>query len=235
MVRVGSPGARAGLSRAPVPDPSSLAFYAVPARQLARRLLGQTLVHEPLGGVRLAARIVEVEAYEGPTDGACHARFGPTPRTRSLFGPPGHAYVYLIYGMHECFNVTALAEGAGHAVLIRGVEPLFPCDARTDGPGRLTRVLGVDRSLDGVSVREGVLRIESGPGLRAPVERTARVGVGYAGADADRAWRFFERGNPHVSRPSKSQLGQRKAADATTTTSTGTPAATVRRAPRRTQ
>lgn len=207
----------------------------MPARQLARRLLGQTLVHVLPDGTRRAARIVEVEAYEGPTDAACHARFGLTPRTRSLFGPPGHAYVYFIYGMHECFNVTAKAEGSGHAVLVRGVEPLFPCDARTDGPGRLTRVLGIDRSLDGVSLRAGTLRIEAGPGLRAGVERTPRVGVGYAGADADRLWRLFERGNPHVSRPSKSQLGQRKAAEATTTSSTGTPVATTRRAPRRTQ
>lgn len=230
MVRAGSPRPRSKL----IPDPSTLAFYAVPARELARRLIGQTLVHELPEGTR-AGRIVEVEAYEGPSDAACHARFGLTKRTRSLFGPPGCAYVYLIYGMHECFNVTALGEGSGHAVLVRGIEPLWPSPPRTDGPGRVTRALGIDRSHDGVSVRSGTLRIEAGGAARGALVRTPRVGVGYAGRDADRLWRFYEKGSLHVSRPSRSQLGQRNLAEPTTTTSTGIAAAKTTRAPRRTQ
>lgn len=201
MVRVGSPGSRAELT------PLDREFYAVSGRELAKRLLGVRLVHQ-LGEVVRAGRIVEVEAYEGPADAACHARFGLTQRTRSLFGPPGHAYVYFIYGMHECFNVTALREGAGHAVLVRGVEPEWPDAPRTDGPGRLTKAFGIDRSHDGVSLRQGPLRLEPGE-RRGRVMRSPRVGVGYAGADADRLWRFYEEGNAHVSRPSKSQLGRR--------------------------
>lgn len=190
-------------------SPQDPEFYAVPARVLAQRLLGVRLVHE-IDGVRRSGRIVEVEAYEGPNDAACHARFGLTARTRSLFGPPGHAYVYFIYGMHECFNVTALREGAGHAVLVRGIEPEWPDAPRTDGPGRLTRALGIDRSHDGRLLTQGALRLEAGARF-GRVLRSARVGVGYAGADADRRWRFYEAGNPHVSRPSKSQLGRRPA------------------------
>lgn len=223
---------RAGARRPPA---LGLDFFEVSARRLARRLLGTHLVHDAPDGTRRVGRIVEVEAYEGPEDPACHARFGVTKRTRALFGPPGHAYVYFIYGMHECFNVTALREGAGHAVLVRGIEPLWDADVRTDGPGRLTRALGIDRSLDGVSLREGALRIEPGDRKVGAIGKSARVGVGYAGAAADLPWRFFEVGNPHVSKPSRSQLGQRNAADATTTTSVGTAAARATRVPRRTQ
>ncbi len=222
-------------ARARRPTALGLDFFEVSARRLACRLLGTHLVHDAPCGTRRAARIVEVEAYEGPTDPACHARFGITTRTRTLFGPPGHAYVYFIYGMHECFNVTALREGAGHAVLIRGVEPLWDAAARTDGPGRLTRALGIDRSHDGVSLLTGSLRIEPGDRKLGTVGQSPRVGVGYAGCAADLPWRFFELGNPHVSRPSRSQLGQRNAADATTTTSVATPAAKTTRVPRRTQ
>ena len=94
-------------------------WFARDAKAIARELVGSWLVHEhPREGLRVA-RVVETEAYRGPLDLACHARAGLTRRTRSLLGEEGHAYVFLVYGMHECFNVTCLGEGAGHAVLLR--------------------------------------------------------------------------------------------------------------------
>lgn len=216
-------------------EPIKSAFFEVPATELARRLLGTHLVHDAPDGSRRTGRIVEVEAYEGPGDPACHARFGLTKRTRTLYGPPGHAYVYLIYGMYELFNVTAWHVGAGHAVLVRSIEPLWAAPVRTDGPGRLTRALGIDRSHDGQLLLRGALRLEAGDRPVGDVVVGPRVGVAYAGAAADLPWRFYEGGNRHVSRPSPSQIGQRKAAEATTTTSVGTPAERVTRVPRRTQ
>src|SRR5205085_1276090 len=97
------------------------------------------------------------EAYRGPTDLACHARVGITKRTRTLYGPPGRAYVFLVYGMYDCFNVVCLEEGRGHAVLVRAVEPVsgLPPDARTAGPGRLTRALGITRADDAMDLVGG--------------------------------------------------------------------------------
>ena len=130
-------------------------FFARDARVVARGLVGCLLVHESSAGLRVA-RIVETEAYCGPRDLACHARAGLTRRTRSLLGPEGHAYVFLVYGMHECFNVTCAREGAGHAVLVRAGEPVagFVRRARLDGPGRFARSMGLTRSHDGQDVTE---------------------------------------------------------------------------------
>lgn len=180
-------------------------WFAVPATVLARRLLGMRLVHDDGEQVR-GGRIVEVEAYQGPRDRACHARFGPTERTRSLFGPPGRAYVYLIYGMYDLMNVTAYGEGRGHAVLIRALE--LPDELRGDGPGRLTRALGITRAHDGLALfDDGALRLE--PGVRPRrIGVSARVGVGYAGSHADRKWRFFDADSRAVSRPSPRMIGQ---------------------------
>ncbi len=181
-------------------------FFAKDAVTLARQLLGTHLVHEDAGGVRIG-RIVETEAYCGPGDAACHARFGRTERTRTLFGPPGHAYVFLIYGMYDCFNVVGLAEGQGHAVLIRAVEPVSGIVGRTDGPGRLTRAMGLGRAHNGADLVGGPVRIETG---RAPARTvaTARVGVGYAGDDADLPYRFVDAGSAHVSRPAARLIGR---------------------------
>ncbi len=181
-------------------------FFARDAVTLARDLLGTHLVHEMEGGVRIG-RIVETEAYCGPDDAACHARFGRTERTRALFGPPGHAYVFLIYGMYDCFNVVGLAEGQGHAVLVRAVEPVSGIAGRTDGPGRLTRAMGLSRAHDGMGLQRGPVRIEPG---RAPVRTaiTARVGVAYAGDDADLPYRFVDAGSAHVSRPAARLIGR---------------------------
>jgi DNA-3-methyladenine glycosylase len=168
-------------------------FFARPALTVARALLGQVLVH----GER-RARIVEVEAYLGPHDLASHSAKGRTPRTEVMFGPPGHAYVYLIYGMHHCFNVVC---GRGAAVLIRGVEPLQGIEGRTDGPGRLTRSLGLTRAHDGWPLQGHALRLERGEDVSSrAVTRGPRVNVDYGGAWAARPYRLWISGNRFVSR-----------------------------------
>jgi DNA-3-methyladenine glycosylase len=175
--------------------------FAAPTLEVARRLLGCTLVHAPAGGPRRAGRIVETEAYVGADDQASHARFGPTPRAAVMFGPPGHAYVYLVYGMHHCLNVVTEAAGQPAAVLLRALEPVRNVAGPTDGPGRLCRALGVDRGHDGLDL--------CAPGASLFVEErdapplvgsSPRIGVAYAGEWAARPWRFFIPGTPHVSR-----------------------------------
>lgn len=176
---------------------------------VARALIGTYLVVAD-GSVQRVARIVETEAYRGPKDLACHARAGMTKRTKTLFGPPGHAYVFLIYGMYDCFNVVCFAEGKGHAVLVRGVEPILdvPHGVRTDGPGRLTRALGITRKDDAADLVSSS-RIHLAPRTkRARIEVTARVGVGYAGDWADEPWRFLDGDSTHVSKPSAKTIGR---------------------------
>ena len=168
-------------------------FYTRPALQVARALLGQVLVH---GGQR--GKIVEVEAYLGPHDLACHSAKGRTARTEVMFGPPGHAYVYFIYGMHHCFNVVT---GNGAAVLIRALEPLEKLDARTDGPGRLTRAFGLTRDHDRLSLSGSVLWLERGAPVKArDIRRGPRIGVDYAGVWAAKPYRLWLANNPFVSR-----------------------------------
>jgi DNA-3-methyladenine glycosylase len=129
--------------RLPTPNPIlPESFYGRDTITVARELLGKVLVS---GG--MASPIVEVEAYLGRDDKAAHSSRGITPRTRVIFGPPGRAYVYLIYGMHECLNLVAEAEGIPGCVLIRGV-------AGVSGPGRLTRAFGISRAQNGVAVFE---------------------------------------------------------------------------------
>lgn len=187
--------------------PAPLDYFLRDARQLARALLGAFLVHEAGDGPRVV-RVVETEAYRGPGDAACHARVGLTRRTRTLLGPPGHAYVFLVYGMHECFNVVCLGEGEGHAVLVRAGEPVVgvPPDARADGPGRLARAMGITRADDGRDLTASPLYISPRRGT-VRVGVSARVGVAYAGAFAERPWRFYDRLSPHVSRPPASAIG----------------------------
>ena len=173
------------------------------------RCLRARLVHAREGDVRVA-RIVETEAYRGPADLACHARAGLTTRTRALLGPPGHAYVFLVYGMHECFNVVGLAEGRGHAVLVRAVEPLAGIDedARTSGPGLVTRALGITRAHDGADLVSGDVYVAARLSRPARIEVGPRVGVGYAGAWADKPWRFFDPSSVCVSRPPRASIGR---------------------------
>jgi DNA-3-methyladenine glycosylase len=178
------------------------AFYARPTLEVAPDLLGLWLVHELPDG-RRAGRIVEVEAYVGTDDLASHASRGRTARTDVMFGPPGHAYVYLIYGMHHCFNVVTEADGTAGAVLIRALEPGAGVEDRVDGPGRLCRALAIDRShnhLDLTDESDGPLWLERRPG--APVETiatSARIGVAYAGEWAARPYRFYLPGSRSLS------------------------------------
>jgi DNA-3-methyladenine glycosylase len=177
------------------------AFYARDTRRVARELLGKALVHVD-GGVRRAARIVETEAYHGPLDQASHARFGRTPRAAIMFGPPGYAYVYLVYGRSHCMNVVTGAEGFPSAVLVRAGEPLENCLHATRGPGNLCRALAIHRKDDnGRDLTGEVLFIEDAPPPPERIAASHRVNVHYAGPWADRPWRYLLVGNPWVSRP----------------------------------
>lgn len=188
----------------PRPVKLPLSFYARPALTVARELLGAHLVVEAASGRRVV-RIVETEAYVGAHDLACHASKGRTPRTEVLFGPPGRAYVYLIYGMYHCFNVVTDTEGVAAAVLIRGAEPLegLGASVRTDGPGRLCRALGLSLAHNRWDLAHAPLYLEAGaPVPESQVARGPRVGVDYAGAWALEPFRLWVRGSQHVSRPS---------------------------------
>jgi DNA-3-methyladenine glycosylase len=175
------------------------AFYERDTVTVARELLGKTICVS--GGVR--ARIVETEAYHGEADRASHASRGRTKRTAVMFGPPGHAYVYLIYGMWDCLNVVTMEEGFPAAVLIRAAHVEAVDDLREGaGPGKLCRALGIDRALDGVDVVRGeALWIEDSAAAARKIRRGPRINVDYAGPKwAARPWRFWLDGDPSVSK-----------------------------------
>lgn len=176
-------------------------FYDRDTITVAQELLGKRLVRVE-GEVERVGRIVEVEAYLGAHDLASHSARGLTPRTRVMFGPPGYAYVYLIYGIHHCMNVVTEAEGHGAAVLIRAVEPVRNLCGQTCGPGLLCRAMAIDRRLDGRDLLGNELYIL--PPLVTEtfgIVRRPRIGVDYAGHWARRHLRFYIRGNAFVSRP----------------------------------
>jgi DNA-3-methyladenine glycosylase len=207
-----------------VPLPRS--FYQRPVRQVARDLLGRILVRRPGGKgdadgrhprgrevPQLAGRIVEVEAYDGPRDLACHASKGRTARTDPMFGEAGHAYVYLIYGIHCCLNVVTGPVGYPAAVLIRALEPVEGFGGaggtgKASGPGRLCRAFRIDRGLNRADLcLPGSLFIEAGePVGRGRIVRGPRIGVDYAGAWAARPWRFGVRGSGALSRPFQERM-----------------------------
>ena len=181
-------------------------FYARPAVEVARDCLGKILIHG-----KTAGRIVETEAYLGVEDRAAHAWRGMTDRTRVIFGPPGHAYVYFIYGMYECLNFVAEPEGQAGCVLIRALEPMVgiaamrrrrPAAKRledlTSGPGKLTLALGITRKQNGADLTKSALQVR---GLRdepaIEVAVTPRVGITHC---ADWPLRFIIAGNRFVSR-----------------------------------
>lgn len=159
-------------------------FFERPVLDVAEELLGALLVRTYAGTVSRHI-LTEVEAYDGEHDLACHASRGRTPRTEVMYGPPGHWYVYLVYGMHNMLNVVTGSEGYPAAVLIRGVEHI-------DGPGKLTRALKIDRRLNSTVVEKKTgLWFEKGtrvPGTH--IVRTPRIGVAYAGEWAKKPWRF---------------------------------------------
>jgi DNA-3-methyladenine glycosylase len=175
-------------------------FYERPTLLVAREMLGKTLVHLGDDGLRRAGRIVETEAYVGPTDAASHARSGPLKRGALMWGPAGVAYVYLIYGLHHCFNAVTETVGYPGAVLVRAIEPLENAD-RGNGPALVCRALGIDRSCTGVDLVTGNLGLEAAPSVPdADVRVGPRIGVDYAGAWAAHPWRFWVGSSPHVSR-----------------------------------
>ena len=167
---------------------------------VAQELLGKHVVHI-VRGVERVGKIVEVEAYLGPHDRAAHSCKGLTPRTKVMFGPPGHAYVYLIYGMHHCLNVVTEPEGHGSAVLIRALEPVSKIAGKTCGPGLLCKALGVDRSLNGADPLGNQLYVADAGSEELRIVKRPRIGVDYAGAWARRLLRFYVRGSVHVSKP----------------------------------
>lgn len=174
-------------------------FYRGDTITVAQHLLGTRLVREH-EGVRRVGRIVEVEAYLGPHDLAAHSSKGETARTRVMFGEAGHAYVYMIYGMHFCMNVVTEG-GKGAAVLLRALEPVQNLVGRTQGPALLCQAMGIDRRLNGVDLLGGELYIERDePAARVRVVKRPRIGVDYAGAWARRLLRFYIRDSVFVSR-----------------------------------
>lgn len=176
---------------------------------LARFLVGKTLVRDAPEG-RTSGRIVECEAYV-PGDASGHAYVGETDRNRSLFKRRGHAYVYFIYGMHWCVNVSAETPGVGAGVLLRALEPLEGIELMRDrrgvrrlndlarGPGRLAQAMAIDRSLDGIDlcVRNPLWLASE---VRPPGRVVASVRIGIS-KEMHRPLRFYEAGNPHVSGP----------------------------------
>jgi DNA-3-methyladenine glycosylase len=190
-------------------------YYARPTLTVARNVLNQRLVRI-YEGQRLAGRIVEVEAYIGMEDEASHARFGKTERNAAMFGPPGHAYVYLIYGIHHCLNLVTGEGGFPAALLVRAVEPVEGIEVQqrlrgperpfrdlTRGPGRLCEALAIDKDLDGADLcaPDTELWIEEDEAV--PEERIAqspRIGVRGDAEARTIPWRFYVEGNRWVSR-----------------------------------
>lgn len=179
-------------------------FYERATLVVARSLLGQYLVRETATGLH-AGRIIEVEAYVGPQDRACHASKGRTPRTDVMFGPPGRAYVYLIYGMYHCLNVVTERLGYPAAVLIRAVEHE---SGLLDGPGRVCRFLEINRDLNchDLTIGQKLWIEDRGERIRgARVGAFPRIGVAYAGAWAAKPWRFRVQATPaRLNRSSRS-------------------------------
>ena len=172
----------------------SQAYFRRPTLRVARGLLGKYLVRQN-GETRLVGRIVEVEAYIGPNDRACHASRGRTARTDVMFGPAGCAYVYLIYGMYHCLNVVTEREGYPAAVLIRGV--VQELDGRpplhVEGPGKICRAFQIDRALNRLDLTLGQGLWVEDRGVRVSASGIGaypRIGVDYAGPWAAKPWRF---------------------------------------------
>ena len=175
-------------------------FYDRDTVEVAHALLGKCLVHVD-AGVRRVGRIVEVEAYLGPHDLAAHSSKGLTQRTRPMFGPPGHAYVYLIYGIYHCMNVVTQPEGVASAVLLRALEPVEHVDGRTQGPGLLCRAMHIDKRLNGHDLLSDDFHIaDDGYPRKLSIVKRPRIGVDYAGHWAKRLLRFYIGKNPYVSR-----------------------------------
>jgi DNA-3-methyladenine glycosylase len=167
---------------------------------VAKELLGKYLVHISQGVERIG-KIVEVEAYLGPHDLAAHSARGLTERTKVMFGPPGHAYVYMIYGMYYCMNVVTEGEGHASAVLLRAVEPIKNIHERTQGPGLLCKAMSINKSLNGHDLQSDFFYIaELSASATFTIIKKPRIGVAYAKHWAKRHLRFYIKNNPFISR-----------------------------------
>ncbi len=194
-------------------EPLPREFYARPVLTVAKDVIGKILVHASPEGL-VAGRIVEAEAYRGPEDRAAHSFGGRrTERTEAMFGPPGIAYVFFVYGMHWHVNLVTTREDAPHAVLLRAAQPLLGGELMAarrgvpaqhvnlcNGPGKLCRAFGIDRRHYGVDLTRGALFLSEDGRPKPKLGRSPRIGVDYAEAWADKPWRFFELGNAWVSR-----------------------------------
>ncbi len=197
--------------------PLPRAFFARPCLDVAHDLIGCTLVRRTAAGARLAGRLVEVEAYLGDgTDPGSHAHRGETPRNRTMFGPPGHLYVYLSYGMHVCANLVAEPEGRAGGILLRAVEPILGIEAMqrrrglerqkvdrrlAGGPGRLGQAFGIELAHDGLSAVAGEWTVRApavGAADGVSVERDTRIGLTHG---AELPYRFVASKSPWLSRP----------------------------------
>lgn len=174
-------------------------FYDRDTILVAKDLLGKYLVHQ-IGEEKRIAKIVEVEAYLGPHDLAAHSARGLTPRTKVMFGPPGYAYVYLIYGMYYCFNVVTEHDGHAAAVLIRALEPVENIRLRTQGPGLLCKAMGIDKRLNGHDLESEDFYLTEGKREKFTIVKAKRIGVDYAKHWAHRLLRFYIKDNPYVSK-----------------------------------
>jgi DNA-3-methyladenine glycosylase len=184
------------------------AFFVRPVLEVARDLVGCVVTHGDTAGV-----IVETEAYHH-SEPASHAFVGVTPRTRTLFGPPGRAYVYFSYGMHSLLNAVCEPEGVGAAVLIRALEPVAGIDHMRErrgveavrglcsGPGKLTQALGIGLELNDTDLLRGPILISERPRAwrNAAIEVDVRIGITKA---AELPWRFVAAGSRYVSRPAR--------------------------------
>lgn len=175
-------------------------FYERDTQLVAKELLGKLLIHTINGNERIG-KIVEVEAYLGSHDLAAHSAKGLTNRTKVMFGPAGHAYVYLIYGMYYCFNVVTEQEGHASAVLIRALEPIKNITIKTKGPGLLCKAMGIDKTINGHDLVSSTIRIAEATTCEPiSIVKRPRIGVDYAGHWAKRLLRFYIKNNAFVSR-----------------------------------
>lgn len=176
-------------------------FYAnEDCAAVAQQLLGKILVVHKQGELR-AGRIVETEAYLGPHDLAAHTSRGLTPRNQAMFGEPGHAYVYLIYGIHHCMNTVTGPVGSGSGVLLRAIEPVLNLGTNTNGPGRLCKAMGIDRSDYGTDlcVPERIYLLDAPSVQSEQIMARPRIGVGYAGEWAQKPLRFYDKNSQFIS------------------------------------
>ncbi len=195
--------------------PLPTTFYEQDTRAVARALLGQMLVRRLPSGEALGGVIVETEAYLWD-DPACHAFRGETPRCRTMFGPPGRAYVYFTYGLHTMLNIATAPEGVGEAVLIRALEPVLgldtmqklrgdrvPAKELTNGPGKLAQALALShRRDDGIDVTDPQSALQIFPRDAGQLESVATTRIGISQA-VDRPWRYYIRDSHWVSRREK--------------------------------